>query len=269
MSTTTIPADAALLLRRALYGQLGDVAEELASARRQPQADPAQVAEWHEPVARFDRTRALLDVIGWSDRDPEQDVGIDLDAHRQVIEQALSDELASEHHLMSERGDAAAGQRERARGRAQALEAFAQSTGLALAETRETRVITTIPADFRPLLLECLLEALRDAAEAIEQCGLHAESYPEPLEHFDSIRAALDAIGWGVNAEIDVDVHRDALQQALSGRLTTERHMQATAEAAPAGDEDGRQRAYRYVLEIETWATSAGLVIPEAGERDA
>ena len=53
MSTTTIPADAALLLRGALYGQLGDVAEEIASARRRPQANRAQVDEWAEPVARY------------------------------------------------------------------------------------------------------------------------------------------------------------------------------------------------------------------------
>ena len=55
---------------------------------------------------------------------------------------------------------------------------------------------TTIPADFRPLLVECLLGALRHAVEAVEQCGLHPDAYPEPLSEFDAIRGALDALGW-------------------------------------------------------------------------
>ena len=38
--------------------------------------------------------------------------------------------------------------------------------------------------------------------------------------------------------------------------------MQATAESDQ--DEDGRQRAYGYVLTIETWAESAGVVVPDA-----
>jgi hypothetical protein len=121
---------------------------------------------------------------------------------------------------------------------------------------------TTIPADFRPLLTECLLGTLRHTVEAVEQCGLHPDAYPEPLSEFDAIRAALDALGWGAATEIDVDAHRWALEQALADRLGIERSMQATAEAD--GDETGRQRAYGYVLTIETWAESAGVVVPGA-----
>jgi hypothetical protein len=90
---TAIPAAAVLRLREALYSQLGKVAEELdqivVSAGRAHD-------DWSEPVARFDRTRALLDVLGWNERDPELDVEIDLDRHRRVIVEALSEAPAPE-----------------------------------------------------------------------------------------------------------------------------------------------------------------------------
>jgi hypothetical protein len=120
---------------------------------------------------------------------------------------------------------------------------------------------TTIPADFGELLLEALLEGLRSAAEDVERCGLDAEAYPEPLEQFDRIRAALDAINWGAGGDIDIENHRLALQQALSDRLRTERHMRASAEAD--ADERGRQRAHGYARQIEAFMTEAGLGIVE------
>jgi hypothetical protein len=125
---TTIPADAVLRLREALYSQLGDVAEELASADRRPGREIHD--EWSTAVARFDRTRALLDEIGWSERDPEHDVEIDLDAHRQAIVAALSEQLEAEHYLMAEQGQAVEKQRERARCHALTIEAFMAATGL-------------------------------------------------------------------------------------------------------------------------------------------
>jgi hypothetical protein len=124
----TIPADAVLQLRGALYSELGDVAEELASAVRPPEREASD--EWPKLVARFDRTRAVLDVIGWTERDPERDVEIDLDLHRRVIVDALSDALEGERDLMLEEGDAAKEQREHAGQRAKVIEAFAASVGL-------------------------------------------------------------------------------------------------------------------------------------------
>jgi hypothetical protein len=125
---TKIPADAVLRLREALYGQIGDVAEDLATATRQPAREARE--EWTEPVARFDRTRALLDEIGWNERDPERSAEVDVDQHRQVIVEALSAQLESEHHLMSERGPAAAQQRHRARNYARTIEALMAAVGL-------------------------------------------------------------------------------------------------------------------------------------------
>jgi hypothetical protein len=126
---TTIPAKAVLRLREALYGELGDVAEELASVSRRPRARQ-QRDKWAQPVARFDRTRALLDGIGWVQRDPEQDVEIDLDRHRQAIVEALTAALEGERHLMAERGARAKQQRRNAHARAVRIEAFMTAAGL-------------------------------------------------------------------------------------------------------------------------------------------
>jgi uncharacterized protein YaiL (DUF2058 family) len=81
-------------------------------------------------VARFDRTRALLDAIGWSEHDPEPDVEIDLETHREVIVTALSDQLEAERHLSAEQGQAAEKQRQRARCHALTIESFMTATGL-------------------------------------------------------------------------------------------------------------------------------------------
>jgi len=124
---TTIPAEAVVQLREALYSELGNVAQELdeivVTAERVHDG-------WSDPVARFDRTRALLDEIGWNERDPERDAEINLDRHRQVIKEALSEALEGEHHLMSEKGEGAVQQRSRARARAATIEAFMAAAGL-------------------------------------------------------------------------------------------------------------------------------------------
>lgn len=122
---TVIPADAVLRLREALYGQLGNVAEELASAER----DPAREAHgaWAEPVARFDRARALLDQIGWNERDPEHDAQIDLDQHRAVILEALTEALENERYLLDQPGNLAEPQRQRAYGHALIIESFLET----------------------------------------------------------------------------------------------------------------------------------------------
>jgi hypothetical protein len=128
---TAIPAAAVPRLREALYSELGNVAgelDEIVVTNERAQDD------WSEPVARFDRTRAVLDVLGWNERDPEHDVEIDLDRHREVIEDALSAELDRERFLMSEKGQAAERQRQNARARALTIESWAASVGLKLDE---------------------------------------------------------------------------------------------------------------------------------------
>ncbi len=268
MSTTTIPAEIVRELRGALYHQLGRAAEDIASAYTEPgRGNPD---EWSEPIARFERIRALLDRIGRSARDPERDITVS-DHHRRAVAAALSNDLEIERSMMEEQSDAAAGQRESARARTLMIEAFAESIGLDLNADGEHRI--AIPDDFMDLLLECMLGALHDAAEQVEQCGLNHEIYAEPLSEFDTIRAALDAIQWGEREDIDVDAHRHALQIALSDRLATERDlMEDGRQSAAKGHERGeeqRQQAYGYALQIEQFMEDAGLEIPKAGEQDA
>jgi hypothetical protein len=126
---TTIPAEAVLRLREALYGELGDVAEELASVSRRPRARQ-QRDKWAQHLARFDRNRALLDEIGWVQRDPERDTEIDLARHRQAIVEALTAALESERHLMAEQGARAEQQRRNAHARAVTIESFMAAAGL-------------------------------------------------------------------------------------------------------------------------------------------
>jgi hypothetical protein len=125
----------------------------------------------------------------------------------------------------------------------------------------------TIPAEFRPLLVESLLEGLRYAAEELVDAGLAVESYTEPLSVFDAVRATLDAIGWGARADVDVDKHRGALQHALTGRLETERHLRQSAELTPSeGAEQQREHAHRCALQIEAFMQHSGLEVP--GDRN-
>ncbi len=124
---TTIPAEAVVRLREALHSELGNVAQELdeivvTSGRAHD--------DWSPPVARFDRTRVLLDEIGWNERDPERDAEIDADQHGQVIVAALSDLLESERYLMAEEGPAVEKQRQRASAHALTIETFMAAAGL-------------------------------------------------------------------------------------------------------------------------------------------
>jgi len=98
MSTASIPAEGVLQLRSAIYQELGSIAEDLASVHREPTGE--QHGEWAELVERFDRTRALLDRIGWRTRDPEHDIEIDLDKHKATALTALHEQLDTERHLM-------------------------------------------------------------------------------------------------------------------------------------------------------------------------
>jgi hypothetical protein len=265
---TTIPAAVVLQLRAALYHQLGSTAEDLASVDYSPPAE--RLDEWSEPIARLDRARALLDRIGWCAPDLELDVELDLDRHRRVIADALGSDLLICRSLASEKGEAE-DQRERARAQVVLIQAFAENTGIDLVHEPERWI--TVPDDTLGLLTQCLLGTMREMAESVERCGFNGECYGEPLERFDSIRAALDAIGWGRRPDIDISAHQWALQLALTDRLASERHMieegvRAIAQGVEGGKEQ-HERATGYALQIERFMGDATLTIPQAGESDA
>jgi hypothetical protein len=174
---------------------------------------------------------------------------------------------------MSERGDddAAKRQRDEARARVRTIQAWAEGVGLDL-DTEPVEHQITVPDDCAGVLLDSLMEALRDAAAKLDDCDApDPEFYRERTAPFEQVRAALDALGWGERSDIDADRHHAALQAALTARLDLERSMMASAaesvEKGHEGGEEGRQTAYRYMLAIEALMHDAGLDIPETGGR--
>jgi hypothetical protein len=121
------------------------------------------------------------------------------------------------------------------------------------------RRIVVAPSEFLPLLRDCLLWKLTLTAQDMDLCASNAEAWREPLERFDRIRAALDATGWCEHSDIDLDAHRQELQEALALGLETERSLMAEGGEAA---KDQRHDAYRQALEIERFMHEAGLEIP-------
>lgn len=73
-------------LRESLHCELGKAGEEIAAASSR--TDRLQHPEYYEePLAHLDRTRALLDQIGWK-QEPHE-VRVDLREHQQAILEAL------------------------------------------------------------------------------------------------------------------------------------------------------------------------------------
>jgi hypothetical protein len=127
--------------------------------------------------------------------------------------------------------------------------------------------IIVAPTRFVPLLQDCLLGAIREAAEDLALCEFDLDAYPPALARFDRIRALLDSTEWGEHGDIDLHEHSDALRDALTERLRTERAMQATAERDQGEQE--RRRASENARQIEAFMREAGLTIPAGGGDDA
>jgi hypothetical protein len=92
-----VPGDVVVGLREGLFSELAHFVGDL----DQVVVRPAHMREgaWVEPVARFDRARAVLDLIGWENRDPEVDVEVDMRWYGQATRDALGMELDSMRHL--------------------------------------------------------------------------------------------------------------------------------------------------------------------------
>jgi hypothetical protein len=85
MSTTiTIPAELMEYLRTCLHSELGGAADEIGSTTTQPMRE--RYPEWYDDgLTRLDRTRALLDAIGWADPSDPAPFEIDLSAHSAAL----------------------------------------------------------------------------------------------------------------------------------------------------------------------------------------
>ena len=80
MTTITIPARIVRYLREALHSQLGMAAEDIGHASHEGGRDRPVL--YAEPLERFDRNRALLDLIGWKDETDEGPAIVNLVGHR-------------------------------------------------------------------------------------------------------------------------------------------------------------------------------------------
>jgi hypothetical protein len=99
MTTIDIPAECVAILRSSLLSQIGIPAGQVeeASMTHEKENHP----EWFRvPLAEIDEHRAVVDRLGWADRDTEESVSLDLGAHRNVIVKALHTRLEVERDYM-------------------------------------------------------------------------------------------------------------------------------------------------------------------------
>ncbi len=126
-----------------------------------------------------------------------------------------------------------------------------------------------IPPAVVSILRSAVLFEIGDAASEISTVSARAraESHPEwfagHLNHFDTQRALLDALGWSeadieIEAEIDLDQHRAALVRALANQLETELDLM-DADPGKQGAESQRRRARANAREIERFIADVGL----------
>jgi hypothetical protein len=83
-----VPAELVGQVRIGLQSVLGDAAEEITDAVERPECE--RHPEWfHGGRTKFERTFALLDVIGWRESDQRAAVRFDLGEHRRALIEAL------------------------------------------------------------------------------------------------------------------------------------------------------------------------------------
>lgn len=100
MTTITIPARIVRYLREALHSQLGMAAEDISEASHE--VGQERPVLYVEPLERLDRSRALLDLIGWKDTADEGPATINFIGHRQMLLRALEAQLTAEHDMSQE-----------------------------------------------------------------------------------------------------------------------------------------------------------------------
>jgi hypothetical protein len=89
-----VPVDVVVLLRSVLYADMTGAAEYLAVECSQ--LAPDDVAG---KLAWFDRVRGLLDMVGWSEPEPQQALVLDFGLYGQTVRGVLEDDLETERDL--------------------------------------------------------------------------------------------------------------------------------------------------------------------------
>jgi hypothetical protein len=132
MTTITIPARIVRVLRESLHSQLGMAAEDIGQASHEAGRRCPHL--YAEPVERFDRTRALLDLMGWKETEGDGPATINLATHRLAVLIALEGQLRAERNMMEEDPTLKGGAKQirSARRRAQEIELFLTVAGARL-----------------------------------------------------------------------------------------------------------------------------------------
>lgn len=138
MSSTSVimvPARLLPLVRSGAQVQAGRAAEAFSySSERLGREDRS---EWFlEPRRLMDSHTELLDVVGWVERRPEQDILLDLDSHGEALATALEGQLEIERYQHAGSTRTA---RRRARRNMRSIKRFLDATGLALRPPRGVR----------------------------------------------------------------------------------------------------------------------------------
>jgi hypothetical protein len=100
MTTITVPARIVRYLREGLHSQFGMAAEDISEANHE--GGRRRLVLYAEPLERFDRAHALLDLIGWKDEADEGPAIVDLVVHRPALLAALQVQLKTELNAINE-----------------------------------------------------------------------------------------------------------------------------------------------------------------------
>ncbi len=91
----TIPAELVALARSGAYLSLCDGSEAIVSLVTGPDRE-TNTNRYIAPFAMLDDARSLLDVLGWTERDMETPVEVDLRLHRTALVAALGQQREAE-----------------------------------------------------------------------------------------------------------------------------------------------------------------------------
>jgi hypothetical protein len=100
MKTISIPPQIIGYTRESLCRQLGQAADQIAQISEARGCEHGE--RYAKPIQRFDRIRALLELIGWTDREDREVVRISRPRERATLRQALRAQLRIEREMAME-----------------------------------------------------------------------------------------------------------------------------------------------------------------------
>ncbi len=124
MSTIIILPRIVRYAHESLCRQLGIAASDIAETSEARGYEHGE--RYAEPIKRFDRNRALLDLIGWTNSEAQEAVTISAPCDRATLRQALGAQLQLERYMTDEDPKLVGSEQqiETARRRAQEIEQF-------------------------------------------------------------------------------------------------------------------------------------------------